>query len=243
MKPQIMTLEELLVAGEVRPSQEWQLRASRSDQCLSYVVWNTKSREALVIDPKDEDRSAYQAIASELTGYRWLGVIDSHTHADHVSIAAELAKELGAPLMMQAGAPSQRVQLRISKDVILSSQAAPLQLVLTSGHTQDSITPLWGPFLFGGDTLLYGDTGRDDLPGGDAEAHYDSVQKLKGLVNPSTLVLPGNEPMQGRTSTWATQLKVNSALTQSREQFVRESNAFDAPAPMLLKKSLRENFR
>jgi glyoxylase-like metal-dependent hydrolase (beta-lactamase superfamily II) len=102
---------------------------------------------------------------------------------------------------------------------------------------------IWGPFIFGGDTLLYGDTGRDDLPGGDPEAHYDSVQSVKAHARPEMIVLPGHDHKGGRASTWATQLKVNSSLTQEREDFVREAGSFEAPAPKLLKKSLFENFK
>lgn len=243
MSSQISALEEILVTGEVRPGPEWQLRAIRSEQCLSYIAWNTTSREALLVDPKQEDTEAYRALATDLEGYRWIGVIDTHTHADHISAAAHFSNELRAPLIMHENAPSQRVQIRVSKETALHSQASPLKLVPSPGHTPDSITPIWGPFLFGGDTILFGDTGRDDLPGGDAEAHYESVQKLKQLATPTTLVLPGHDPQKSRASTWANQMKVNASLTQSREQFVRESNAFNAPAPKNLKDSLRENFR
>lgn len=243
MKTEIKTLESLLNAGEPRPSPEWQLKAVQSEQCLSYVAWNERTQEALVIDPKDEDIEAYRAIHHELKDYLWLGVIDSHTHADHVSIAAQLADEFHAPLIMHALAPSQRVQIRVAKNTSLPSRAAPVQLISTPGHTQDAITPIWGPFLFGGDTVLIGDTGRDDLPGGDAEDHYESIQVLKAIAKPEMIVLPGHDHKGGRASSWATQLKENPSLTQSREDFVRESMSFDAPAPKLLKKSLKENFK
>ena len=91
--------------------------------------------------------------------------------------------------------------------------------------------------------MLFGDTGRDDLPGGDTEDHYESIQTLKKLAESEMIVLPGHDHKGGRASSWATQLKMNSALTQSREDFLREAASFDAPAPKLLKKALRENFK
>jgi glyoxylase-like metal-dependent hydrolase (beta-lactamase superfamily II) len=243
METEIKDIEKLLGDGESRPSREWQLKAIQSEQCLSYVAWNEATREALVIDPKEEDLEAYRTLARGLEGYLWLGVIDTHTHADHVSVAARLAHELSAPLIMHAKAPSPRVQIRVAQEVSLPARAAPVQLIPTPGHTQDSITPIWGPFLFGGDTILYGDTGRDDLPGGDSADHYESILAVKKHARPEMIVLPGHDHRGGRASSWATQLKVNSSLTQSREDFIRESNSFDAPAPALLKKSLRENFK
>lgn len=240
---EIRKLEEFLVEGEPRPASEWQLRMIRSEQCLSYVAWNERTREALLVDPKEEDIEAYRAVYQELNGYLWLGVIDSHTHADHISIAAQLSDEFKSPLIMHNLAPSQRVHIRVAKDTSIPSKAAPLQIIATPGHTQDALTLIWGPFLFGGDTVLFGDTGRDDLPGGDAEDHYDSIQTLKSSARPEMIVLPGHDHKGGRASTWATQLSVNASLTQSRADFVRESTAFDAPAPKLMKKSLKENFK
>lgn len=243
MSTQVKTLNEILEPNEPRPLPEWQLRVIQSEQCLSYVAWNTRTREALVIDPKVEDLEAYRGLYRDLKDYLWLGVIDSHTHADHISIAAQLASEFKTPLIMHHSAPSQRVEIRIGKDTKLPSRSAPLQIISTPGHTQDSVTPIWGPFMFGGDTVLFGDTGRDDLPGGDATDHFESLQALKAIARPEMIVLPGHDHKGGRASSWATQLKVNSSLTQTREDFIRESEAFDAPAPDLLKKSLRENFK
>ena len=240
---QVKMLENILEANEPRPSSEWHLRVIQSDQCLSYVAWNSRSLEALIVDPKVEDLEAYRKICRDLKDYLWLAVIDSHTHADHISAAAQMAKELKTPLIMHHLAPSRRVEIRIGKSTTIPSHAAPLQILCTPGHTPDSLTPIWGPFIFGGDTVLFGDTGRDDLPGGDSSDHYESLQTLKAIVRPEMIVLPGHDHKGGRASSWATQLKINSSLIQSREDFVRESDAFNGPSPELLKISLRENFK
>jgi len=243
MSNEIKSLQEVLVPGEQRPSKEWKLRMIRSEQCLSYVAWNEESKEALLLDPKEEDVAAYRSLYRELKDYLWLGVIDSHTHADHVSVAAKMAEEFNAPLIMHTLAPSKKVQIRVAKNTAIPSRAGPLRFLATPGPTQDSLTVIWGPFLFGGDTPLFGDTGRDDLPGGDAEDHYESIQAIKEVATAEMVVLPGHDHKGGRASSWKTQLLVNSSLTQERSEFVRESNSFDAPAPKLLKKSLKENFK
>ncbi len=243
MESIVKSLEQILVSEEIMPSTDWQLRSVQSGTCLSYVVWNLSSREALVIDPKDEDLKTYLSIREQLKDYLWLGVIDSHTHADHVSAAARLSSELGAPLYMQLSAPSARVELRVAKDTALVSRASPVRLIHTPGHTPDSMTIVWGPFVFAGDTVLDGDTGRDDLPGGDARAHYRSLQLLKGVLAADQILLPGHDSLGGRASTWGSQLRSNPSLLQSLDNFVQESEAFDAPAPALLKRALFENFK
>lgn len=243
MGTQVKTLEQILVPGESAPAGQWQLRAIQSDQCVSYIAWNAETREAIVIDPKQEDIAAYRSIAADLRGFIWPGVIDTHTHADHISAASLVAEELKAPLIMHFASASRRVHFRASRDTFLASHAAPVHLLLTPGHTPDSLTVIWGPFLFGGDTLLFGDTGRDDLPGGDPEAHFESLTKIKGAAKPEMIFLPGHDHKSARASSWATQLKVNASLTQEQKDFVREAAAFDAPAPALLKESLRENLK
>ena len=243
MESKILTLKDILAKGDTTPPDEWQIRAILSEECLSYVVWNTRTKEGLVIDPKLEDWNSYIKVIAEQPGIRWLAVVDTHTHADHISVAAKLAAHLHSPLLMHELSPSRRVDLRVSRTTKIQAQAAPIQLVATPGHTPDSMSVIWGPYLFGGDTILFGDTGRDDLPGGDPTAHYDSVQELKRHASAEMIFLPGHDHKGGRASTWKTQLQVNSSLTQGREDFIREAAAFDGASPQLLKKALAENFK
>ncbi len=242
----IKKLDELLTDAPnplMEADSPWQLRAILSEECVSYVAWNTASKEAVLIDPKDTDEAAYQDIAQTLKGYRWVAVVDTHTHADHISCAAQMAGALSAPLVMHHAAPSQRVDLRVAKSTALNTQASAIKLLPTPGHTPDSLTIIWGPFIFGGDTILYGDTGRDDLPGGDARAHYESVQRLLAVATTEMILLPGHDNKGGRASTWQTQLKLNASLTQPKEQFIAEASSFSTAAPRLLKESLKENFK
>lgn len=243
MSTEVKELAEILINGEKVPEPAWQLRVIVSEECLSYCVWNEKTHEAILIDPKQEDRRAYETLFIALRGYRWLAIVDTHTHADHISIASVLANEFRAPLVMHEKSPSQRVQIKIATETHFSSQAGDIRFIPTPGHTQDAMSVIWGPYLFTGDTILFGDTGRDDLPGGSAENHFESIQTLKLAVAPELIVLPGHDDKGGRASSWTTQLKLNPSLSQNREDFVTASNAFNGPAPIFLKDSLRENFR
>lgn len=222
----------------------WRGKAVVNDDNMTYVVWHETTREALVVDPMREDWESLQQIAKqELAGYRFVAVIDTHTHADHISVAARLANDLGAPLIQHVLSPSKRIHLRVSADTALPTAAGPLQLLLTPGHTPECITPIWGPFLFGGDMLLFGDTGRDDLPGGDAAAHWESLQKIKAHASPESLLLPGHDGEGGRVSSWRHQLEVSPGLQQDLKTFVQDAGAYVGPSPKLLKESLYENFK
>lgn len=243
MSTEVKDFSELLIDSDAVVDSAWRLKVVKSDQCLSYVAWNEKSKEALVVDPKEDDYPAYQKLIEELKGYRWLAVVDTHTHADHISVAAKLADELEAPLIMHEKSISHRVHCKLGRDTRFNTASGPLGLIHTPGHTPCGLTVFWGPYIFTGDTILFGDTGRDDLPGGDAVQHYDSLQKVLKVARSEMIMCPGHDHKGGRLSTWATQLKANPSLTQPRDQFIAEASAFDAPAPELLKKSLKENFK
>jgi len=232
-----------LIKDDGRIPAGWRANAIINDDNMTYLAWNEKSREAIVVDPMKDDWDTLLSQCGDLRGYRFIAVIDTHTHADHISCAADLAEELGAPLVQHQLSPSRRVHLRVSRDMDLSTAAGPLKFLVTPGHTQECITPVWGPFLFGGDTLMYGDTGRDDLPGGDPGMHYDSLVKIKANVQPETLMLPGHDGEGGRVSSWKTQLKVSPGLSQDREAFINDAGAYVGPSPKLLKESLYWNFK
>ena len=243
MKTQVKDVREI-IKDRVEIAEEWQGKVVLNDDNMTYVVWNNRSHEALVVDPMREDLSTLLKITGEdLKGYRAIAVIDTHTHADHVSCAADLASQWGAPLVQHVLSPSQRIHLRVALDTALPTVAGPLMLLVTPGHTPDGITPIWGPFLFGGDTLLYGDTGRDDLPGGNPGAHWESLQKIKKHAKSDMIMLPGHDGQGGQASSWKKQLEISPGLSQDREAFIADGGAYVGPSPKLLKESLFENFK
>ena len=237
------SFKEAVVDQEELPSSDWDLTLYVQEDCMGYVAWNSKHRELIVVDPRREHVSEYIKQIKKFDGYRSLFVFDTHTHADHISGAFEVAQGISAPLFVSSGFASKRVHCRVMQNMVIPFASAPAEFILSPGHTADSITLKWGPFVFTGDTVLYGDVGRDDLPTGNPEEHYATLITLKKRIGPSDFCLPGHDNKGGRLSTWATQMKVNSSLIQDRESFVAESLAFDAPAPSLFKKSLVENFK
>lgn len=223
--------------------QGWNLKTIVNEDNLTYVAYNSTTKEGIVIDPMREDWEKLLTATRDSGVKRWIAVIDTHTHADHVSCAARLAEKLGTSLLMSEAAPTTKAHLRVSLDTVIPTQAAPLEILMTPGHTPDGITVLWGPFIFTGDTILYGDTGRDDLPGGDPVEHYESLVVIKKAADSNQYFLPGHDAKGGRVCTWGEQIKVNPSLTQDRESFIREAGAFTAAAPKNLKESLFENMK
>src|SRR5437762_2193826 len=117
----VKDISEIITDGAVVPLG-WQCKAIINDDNMTYLVWNETVKEAIVVDPMREDWETLSNCTADLKGYLFLGVIDTHTHADHVSCAASLAEYLNTPLIQHVLSPSQRVHLRVSRDLSLPSK-------------------------------------------------------------------------------------------------------------------------
>ena len=192
--------------------------------CLSYLIGCQSHRAAIVIDPQ-ENVEPYVA-AAKREGMRIQQVLDTHTHADHVSGALALAEAVGASLMLPQGGEVFRVGNRV------------VNILATPGHTEDSVSLFiddW--YVLTGDTLFVSDVGRVDLTLGgmsesvlqqSAEQLYVSLQRLLTLPE-WTEVYPGHfggsacgKGLSGKMiSTIGRERRKNRALRLSHEEFVR----------------------
>jgi glyoxylase-like metal-dependent hydrolase (beta-lactamase superfamily II) len=136
------------------------------------------------------------------------GVVDTHTHADHLSglrNAALLYPQ--AILAMHKSAPT---RFPISKlregDLvqqlhlggIFTSSDYAIKVIHTPGHATDHICLLVQseegvqPRLLSGDCLFIGDVGRTDLGRGDTNLMYDSLFHKLLSLDPGTEVYPAH---------------------------------------------------
>lgn len=172
----------------------------RSQQgCQSYVIGSSKSKTAIVIDPRLEDLEIVTQWIS-LHGLVPRFVIDTHTHADHYSCSHLFKKDFGAIVVMGAQTKSERVLVRISgNQVIHKDDEFVVSAHETPGHTPDSICVAIEilqnkqKLLFTGDTLLIGGSGRVDFPGASASLLFDSLTHLKKTTDSETLIFPGHD--------------------------------------------------
>lgn len=162
--------------------------------CLSYLIG--ADGEAIAIDAA-LDPKVYARLADE-RGWRITHVIDTHVHADHLSRSAQLARLVGAKLVMPAtNRLAYPFQPARDGDAIVAGQAR-LEVIATPGHTAESTSYLLdGRALFTGDTLFLAGVGRPDLGAQAEEAHaragalYHSLRRVVALPD-ATVVLPGH---------------------------------------------------
>lgn len=191
-----------------------QIRSTDGTGTLSYVVVDEATASAILIDPNRED---IEKIADLLRSRRvqLTHIIDTHTHADHISGAAEMRDLFGAAIVMHENTKNKwrivdqgnafgigdtlRANAKIPIDVyvndgdVIESGTLRARVLFTPGHTDNHIALHLGDNLFTGDLLLIGQAGRSDLPGGNPEEQYDSLmQKIIPLPD-QTKIYPGHD--------------------------------------------------
>ena len=206
--------------------------------CLSYLIGCGDAGEAVVVDPGRDRVSEYVRLARK-KGLRITRIVETHTHADHISGNRDLAALTRAPIMVHhaAGVAFEHLALRDGDDIEIGK--VRLKVLHTPGHTPDSICLLvtdgarghepW--FVLTGDTLFVGAVGRPDLGGEQAASDvYDSLGRILLPLDDCVEVYPahGSGSLCGRAmsaksgSTIGFERRFNPALQfKEKPEFVR----------------------
>jgi glyoxylase-like metal-dependent hydrolase (beta-lactamase superfamily II)/rhodanese-related sulfurtransferase len=209
--------------------------------CRSYLVGCEASCAAALIDPELSLIDRYIGEVGR-RGLRVRYVIDTHTHADHFSAGRELARQLGAALVMNRLSPAPFADIRLDDGCMLIVGDLRLKALHTPGHTRDSMCLVMDDRVFTGDTLLIGATGRTDLPTGDPHALYESLFDKLLKLPAETLVFPAHEYKGRDHTTIGAEIADNPRLQKSdRPAFVEMMEHLDLAAPSHLTEALRVN--
>lgn len=211
--------------------------------CLSYILSDPQSKEAAIIDPSVEiGLSSYTDFlrSNDLT---LKYIIETHTHADHVSLASKLKEATGASIVRHKNAPSPKKDIAVNGGEQLPLGDAVLQVLDTPGHTNESISLYTGVEVFTGDALLIGGTGRTDFQVGESKALYRTLHQVIARLPKETVVRPGHD-YQGRNQMiLGDELDTNPRLLMSETEFVESLDAHHPAKPELFDQAIRENSR
>ena len=209
--------------------------------CKSYVIGCEATCSAAIIDPNLNQLDRYQGIANR-EGLRIKYIFETHTHADHFSAAAQLAKLFDARVVMHRDSPAPHVDIHVEDGHLIPLGQLRVQVIHTPGHTRDSVCYYVEDHLFTGDTLLIGGTGRSDLPTGDPAQLYASLfDKLLSLPG-ETLVYPAHDYKDLGSSTISAEIAGNRRLKPRTEaEFVELMQSLNLAAPTHLTEALRTN--
>jgi len=124
------------------------------------------------------------------TGAKVKFAVATHEHFDHVSTISELASKLGAIVAAHENSPIE-CDLRVRDGDELNLGGKGVKVLLTPGHTEDSICLYDGKEVFTGDTLFVGTIGRCENER--AEAMYSSLHGVILKLPPLTVMYPGHD--------------------------------------------------
>jgi glyoxylase-like metal-dependent hydrolase (beta-lactamase superfamily II) len=206
--------------------------------CYSYVI--SSSGEALIIDPHISLLRSYENYLNK-NKLKLKLVVDTHTHADHFSLAAVLKKKYEAKVLMGERAISDVADGRLKENDELKVGSASFRILYTPGHTDDAISIFGEKSLFTGDVLLIGSVGRTDFQNGSPESMFDTLQRLKKLPD-DTKVFPGHDYNGKFFSSLAAEKKENPFLREeNKDAFVKNMRSKQIPKPFKIDNIVRVN--
>jgi glyoxylase-like metal-dependent hydrolase (beta-lactamase superfamily II) len=209
------------------------------DGCLAYLVFDEASQTAMAIDPRlDQLDALVDAVAAR--GARLTHVLDTHTHADHLSGARRLAQRTGAALLAHAASRLKAPARRVRGGTTFALGEKTVQVLDAPGHTPDSLALLVDGHLFTGDALFAGGAGRTDFMGGSAADLFQTLRGFAALPD-DTVVHPGHDYV-GRPVTTIGDEKAGNPLLRERDRaaFVSRLSG-SAPPPANMALILRHN--
>ncbi|MEY3713908.1 MAG: hypothetical protein RL321_1528 [Pseudomonadota bacterium] len=250
---------------------------------FSYVASDPATGITAIIDPVLDYNPITREVSTHsarklldyvmLRGLNVQWILETHAHADHLSSAQWLKRELGGQARIGIGAGIRQVQetfkarLQLEPDFptdgsqfdtlfrdgeSFSLGTIDVAVMATPGHTPDSVTYLIGDAAFVGDTIFaprYG-SARCDFPGGDARSLFDSMQRLLSLPAQTRIYLCHDYPPEGEAPQYLTDplsqrqnVHLKNAVTADEFVQMREARDATLAPPKLLEPSLRANIR
>jgi len=215
---------------------------------ISYLFGCGGRAAGAVVDPVGEIEPYLRA--AEAAGMRIHFVIDTHVHADHLSVGRQLAEAAGAAYVLSADACVSFPFKAVRDAEILPLGNVEAKVMHTPGHTPEHICLLvsdrtradepW--FVLTGHALMVGDLGRTELAVSAEQGAKDlfwSASRLKALPD-YVEVLPGayagsvcGRRLSGKPwSTIGFEKRHNQALRiEDEAEFIRFMLAEIPPAP------------
>jgi glyoxylase-like metal-dependent hydrolase (beta-lactamase superfamily II)/rhodanese-related sulfurtransferase len=218
--------------------KDFMIKQFAAGSCYSYIL--SSQDEAIVIDAHISLEKEYSAYL-EKNRLKLKYILDTHTHADHFSLAAVLKKNTGAPVLMYEKAISDVADQRLKDNDEISLGVKQLKVIYAPGHTDDTMAIYAEGMVFTADVLLIGSVGRTDFQNGSPESMFDTLQRLKRLPD-ETIVYPGHDYHGKFSSTIRMEKETNSFMRQdNKEEFVRNARAKQLPKPFNIDNIIRVN--
>ena len=208
--------------------------------CASYLIGDDGNGEALLVDPAYAIEPYLEE--AERLGVRLTRVLETHTHADHVSGHGRFALDHGLPVGVHPAAEPEYPFEPLEDGAAVCVGAVEVRVLHTPGHRPEHCCFVVGDRVLTGDSLFVGSIARPDLAVAareGAEGLFHSLHRLLELPD-SFQVFPGHvagslcgsHMSPERSSSIGAERRGNPALALSLvDEFVAESAAIGVPRP------------
>ena len=211
----------------------------------TYVLFDPLTREALSIDPVDDQIERDLAVLRD-HALKLVWTVETHAHADHITSAGHLAEHAGAKTAAPAGCGITTASVQLQHGDTLRFGDQTLHVLHTPGHTAGSMSYTWEAggerHVFTGDTLLINGCGRTDFQSGSAEDLYRSLTEVLFRLPGDTTVWPGHDYKGQTHSTIAHEKAHNTRVAgKSCDEFVTIMNNLNLPKPRRIDEAVPAN--
>ena len=157
----------------------------------TYLVWSKKTKEAVIIDSVIEQVSRDLELVDKLN-LKLKYILETHVHADHITGAYSIKTQTDAKICYGSKTGVEGSDLYLKDNQEIATGGVQIKAIHTPGHTSGCTSYYTKGFIFTGDTLFIGSTGRTDFQEGSMDAIYNSVREKIYLFPDNTIVYPGH---------------------------------------------------
>ena len=157
----------------------------------TYLVWCNDTKECILIDPVLEQVNRDLDLIKKLT-LKLKYIIETHVHADHITGAYQIKINSEAEIVYgsKTGVNGADFYVKDMEEINFGNHV--IKAIHTPGHTNGCTSYYLDGYIFTGDTLFIGGTGRTDFQGGSSSDTYESITKKIFTFPDDTLVYPGH---------------------------------------------------
>ncbi len=170
---------------------------------FAYIIADEKTKLCAIVDPGWEIHNILKIV--EKNSLKVNKILLTHTHFDHILGVKDLTKITSAKIYVHEleadeVEADEKLIVKIKDGDEIEIGDLIVKVIHTPGHTKGAVCFLVGNKLLTGDTLFVEAIGRTDLPGGNPEQLFESLQKIKKLTD-DIEIYPGHDYGSVKSST------------------------------------------
>ncbi len=213
----------------------------RESSTYTYLIADTKTKEAILVDPVIEQLSRDTQLLKELD-LNLKFCLETHIHADHITATGKLREIIGCQVIVPDRAAISCADHFIPDGEFLTLGDVTVRAIATNGHTDSHMSYLVNDSLvLTGDALFIRGCGRTDFQSGDPGTLYDSVTQKLFTLPDSTLVYPGHDYKGQTVSTIGEEKQWNPRFKRDLSSFIEFMNNLNLPNPKKMMEAVPAN--